>query len=50
MITLFINLVLGLLIFGYTLYIFIRFFKKVKKGKCSSCEINQHCASSSKEK
>ncbi|WP_436969889.1 FeoB-associated Cys-rich membrane protein [Listeria fleischmannii] len=45
MLALFTNLVLGSLIFGYTLYALIRYVKKSKKGKCAACELEENCES-----
>lgn len=41
--TLLVNLLLVLIIISYTVYMLVRFFKKSKQGKCSACEVNQHC-------
>ncbi|APR60116.1 FeoB-associated Cys-rich membrane protein [Staphylococcus condimenti] len=41
--TILINAVIILLIFGYAAYTLIRFFKKSKQGKCAACDINQGC-------
>ncbi|GGB10505.1 FeoB-associated Cys-rich membrane protein [Macrococcus hajekii] len=41
--SLLINLLLTLLIFGYAIYTLIKFFKKSKEGKCNSCSVNQDC-------
>ncbi|MCG7337841.1 FeoB-associated Cys-rich membrane protein [Staphylococcus sp. ACRSN] len=42
--TIVINLVLFLAIFGYATYTLIKFIKKSKVGKCSSCGSNQKCS------
>ncbi|RXK17767.1 FeoB-associated Cys-rich membrane protein [Macrococcus sp. DPC7161] len=41
--TLLINAVLILAIFGYAAYTLIKFFKKSKEGKCNTCSSNCHC-------
>ncbi|TDM00737.1 FeoB-associated Cys-rich membrane protein [Macrococcus carouselicus] len=41
--SLLINLLLALLIFGYATYTLVKFFKKSKEGKCNSCSVNKDC-------
>ncbi|WP_163654521.1 FeoB-associated Cys-rich membrane protein [Listeria sp. PSOL-1] len=41
--SLIVNLLLGSLIFGYTLYSLIHYIKKSKAGKCAACELEKIC-------
>ncbi|WP_099222121.1 FeoB-associated Cys-rich membrane protein [Listeria costaricensis] len=41
--SLIVNIVLAVLIFGYTFYALVRFFKRSKAGKCASCELEKIC-------
>ncbi|TDL98315.1 FeoB-associated Cys-rich membrane protein [Macrococcus brunensis] len=41
--SLFINILLALLIFGYAAFTLVKFFKKSKEGKCNSCSVNHDC-------
>lgn len=41
--TILINVLIFLLIFGYAAYTLVRFFKKSKQGKCAACDINKGC-------
>ncbi|MHC5253012.1 FeoB-associated Cys-rich membrane protein [Listeria kieliensis] len=43
MLTLLLNLFLGALIFGYTVYALVRYIKRSKKGKCAACELEETC-------
>lgn len=38
-----INALLFILIFGYALFTLYKFFKKSKAGKCNSCDLNDNC-------
>ncbi|MCH4986090.1 FeoB-associated Cys-rich membrane protein [Macrococcoides goetzii] len=38
-----INVLLFVLIFGYATYTLYKFFKKSKAGKCNSCDLNDSC-------
>ncbi|GIP38907.1 hydrolase [Paenibacillus sp. J31TS4] len=40
-----VNLLLGLLIFGYAAWTLTRFVKRSKKGKCAGCELEKTCSS-----
>ncbi|MFY4774082.1 FeoB-associated Cys-rich membrane protein [Metabacillus sp. RGM 3146] len=39
-----INILIGLLIFGYAGYTIFRHVQKSKKGKCAACELNKSCS------
>ncbi|MCS4486483.1 FeoB-associated Cys-rich membrane protein [Staphylococcus americanisciuri] len=41
--TLVINLLLIILIGGYSTYVLTRYYKRSKQGKCSSCGSNKQC-------
>ncbi|WP_088810615.1 MULTISPECIES: FeoB-associated Cys-rich membrane protein [unclassified Listeria] len=41
----FVNLLLGGLIFGYTIFALVRFTKKSRQGKCAACELKKTCES-----
>lgn len=41
--SLLINIILFVLIFGYAIYTLYKFFKKSKEGKCNSCNVKQDC-------
>ncbi|TXL65117.1 FeoB-associated Cys-rich membrane protein [Cerasibacillus terrae] len=38
-----INILLGVLIFGYAGWTLFRFVQKSKKGKCATCELKSVC-------
>ncbi|ABD31862.1 virus attachment p12 family protein [Staphylococcus aureus] len=38
-----INILIFLAIFGYALYTLVKFFKRSKQGKCGTCDINRDC-------
>lgn len=38
-----INIVLGVLIFGYAGWTIYKYIKKSRKGKCAACELNKDC-------
>lgn len=40
-----INIVIGGLIFGYTIYALARYIKKSKQGKCGGCDLEKSCDS-----
>ncbi|HGN7096564.1 TPA: FeoB-associated Cys-rich membrane protein [Staphylococcus aureus] len=40
-----INILIFLAIFGYALYTLVKFFKRSKQGKCGTCEIDRDCYS-----
>ncbi|AVG13823.1 FeoB-associated Cys-rich membrane protein [Paenibacillus larvae] len=39
------SIVIGLMIFVYAAWTLVQFFRKNKKGKCASCEMNKSCSS-----
>ncbi|MED2972106.1 FeoB-associated Cys-rich membrane protein [Fictibacillus sp. B-59209] len=39
------NILLGLLIFGYAGFTIFRFVKKSKQGKCATCALKKGCQS-----
>ncbi|CAH0197391.1 MULTISPECIES: FeoB-associated Cys-rich membrane protein [Priestia] len=39
-----INILIGVLIFGYALYHMTKFFRKSTQGKCASCAQQSSCA------
>lgn len=41
-----INILIGVLVFGYATWTLTSFIRKSKKGKCASCELNKNCQSS----
>lgn len=41
----FVNVVIGGLIFAYAAWTLYRFIQKSKKGKCSGCSEDQNCSS-----
>lgn len=41
--TVMINILIFLAIFGYALYTLGKFFKRSKQGKCGTCDINSDC-------
>ncbi|WP_416827005.1 FeoB-associated Cys-rich membrane protein [Ectobacillus polymachus] len=41
-----INIIFGVIIFGYAGYSLYKYMKKSKQGKCATCELNQSCKSS----
>lgn len=43
--TIIINIVISLAIFGYTIVTLTKFMKKSKEGKCSSCGSKEGCNS-----
>ncbi|HCX9545411.1 TPA: FeoB-associated Cys-rich membrane protein [Staphylococcus aureus] len=38
-----INILIFLAIFGYALYTLVKFFKRSKQGKCGTCDIDRDC-------
>ncbi|TLS36930.1 FeoB-associated Cys-rich membrane protein [Pseudalkalibacillus caeni] len=38
-----VNILIGVLIFGYAGWTLFRFVKKSRKGKCAACELNKSC-------
>ncbi|MDN3018969.1 FeoB-associated Cys-rich membrane protein [Paenibacillus sp. BSR1-1] len=42
----FVNILIGLIIFGYAGWMMARHIKKSKQGKCAACEMNKSCSSS----
>ncbi|NEW05890.1 FeoB-associated Cys-rich membrane protein [Paenibacillus sp. SYP-B3998] len=42
------NIAAGLLIFGYSGWALVKYYKKSKQGKCAACELNNHCNSKCK--
>ncbi|ASI34805.1 MULTISPECIES: FeoB-associated Cys-rich membrane protein [unclassified Exiguobacterium] len=38
-----VDILIGLIIFGYAGYSLVRFTKKAKKGKCATCEVEPTC-------
>ncbi|MEW9701299.1 FeoB-associated Cys-rich membrane protein [Paenibacillus sp. SI8] len=42
------NIAAGLLIFGYSLWTIIKYYRKSKQGKCAACELSKHCHSKCK--
>lgn len=43
MVTLFVNIGLGIVIFGYTAWQLRQFFQKRKKGACETCMLKDGC-------
>ncbi|MBY0123113.1 FeoB-associated Cys-rich membrane protein [Bacillus sp. S/N-304-OC-R1] len=41
-----INILIGLIIFGYAGWTLFKFINKSKQGKCASCAIKKSCKSS----
>ncbi|HAL00611.1 MULTISPECIES: FeoB-associated Cys-rich membrane protein [Exiguobacterium] len=39
----FIDILIGLIVFGYAGFSLVRFTKKAKKGKCATCEVEPTC-------
>ncbi|MFQ3545698.1 FeoB-associated Cys-rich membrane protein [Halobacillus rhizosphaerae] len=39
------SIILGLLIFGYAVWMVISFFKKSRQGKCGTCALKESCDS-----
>ncbi|MGM9927166.1 MAG: FeoB-associated Cys-rich membrane protein [Bacillus sp. (in: firmicutes)] len=48
--TVFLNILIGVLIFGYAGYAFWKSIQTKKTGKCGSCELQKHCSSRSCDK
>nr|WP_138493338.1 FeoB-associated Cys-rich membrane protein [Paenibacillus pinistramenti] len=44
------NILIGVLIFGYAGWTLFRFVKKSKEGKCSTCEMNKSCTTACSSK
>nr|WP_286164757.1 MULTISPECIES: FeoB-associated Cys-rich membrane protein [Clostridia] len=44
-----VNLLIGLIIFGYAGWMMIRHIKKSKQGKCTACPLNKSCSGSCSE-
>ncbi|WP_102271946.1 FeoB-associated Cys-rich membrane protein [Cytobacillus massiliigabonensis] len=42
----FVNIIIGGLIFGYASWSLIKFIKKSKQGKCAGCSVKNSCSSS----
>jgi hypothetical protein len=40
-----VNILLGLLIFGYAAFTLLRFVKRSKLGKCQACSMKKTCSS-----
>ncbi|MBC1501895.1 FeoB-associated Cys-rich membrane protein [Listeria weihenstephanensis] len=45
MVSLLVNIVIGGLIFGYTIYALVRHIQKSKQGKCGGCDLEKSCDS-----
>ncbi|SGX52545.1 FeoB-associated Cys-rich membrane protein [Staphylococcus argenteus] len=43
--TVMINILIFIAIFGYAFYTLVKFFKRSKQGKCGTCEIDRDCCS-----
>ncbi len=43
MMSIIINILIFLAIFGYTAYVLIKYFKQSKSGQCGSCSSKCHC-------
>ncbi|WP_439096794.1 FeoB-associated Cys-rich membrane protein [Bacillus massiliigorillae] len=41
----FINVLIGCVIFGYAGYTLLKSIKKQKAGKCAACSLQKHCSS-----
>ncbi|API80446.1 FeoB-associated Cys-rich membrane protein [Staphylococcus argenteus] len=41
--TVMINILIFIAIFGYAFYTLVKFFKRSKQGKCGTCEIDRDC-------
>lgn len=40
-----VNLLIGMVIFGYAIWTIVRLVKKSKKGQCAVCELKNSCNS-----
>lgn len=41
-----VNIIIGVIIFGYAGYALFKFIKKSKQGKCASCAVKNSCNTS----
>ncbi|WP_077298586.1 FeoB-associated Cys-rich membrane protein [Virgibacillus pantothenticus] len=44
-----VNILLGLVIFGYAGWMMVRHIRKSKQGKCAACALKKSCSSSCSE-
>ncbi|GGM19746.1 hydrolase [Paraliobacillus quinghaiensis] len=43
----FVNYVIGVLIFSYAIWTLVRLIRRSKEGKCAACELKKSCAGDS---
>ena len=41
-----VNLLIGVVIFGYAVWTLVGFIRRSKEGKCGACDLNRNCKGS----